>query len=329
VVTQQFSFKEAQRKANRTYSERKLQSHVAKVFSYLWRKLNDSNAVWNSYLLEARQNSSQTVFTKIDKTEQALRVRKKIKKNYEGRQHTEASFTYLKQRWKKDADKLRRQQGAEPSGAATAISPSSSTLVSPITSPAVSPPSSRPSSPPLPPMTTNTQEPSPWVNRTSEDVSTAEPAPETVSTSSSQPISPIASVPPTPIRRNSSGSGGPAPSAGPVRALSATRPRIPLKEKRASLVQSIEQEVDDMLSTVEVDDFELVADSNAIAAGGEDSVDASIAAAPAADLLFSSKCELVLSEVCIPGRLDVNKTKILFYFDRESAKIFGTCNFCS
>ncbi len=63
------------------------------------------------------RENDEFVFWKLDKTEQSNRERRKLKRNYEGSHHTEASFTYLKLKWEKELEQERLEK--EKKAAAT------------------------------------------------------------------------------------------------------------------------------------------------------------------------------------------------------------------
>jgi hypothetical protein len=76
-----------------------------KKWNRLWRDLNTPRSVWRF----DREND-EFVFWKLDKEEQFNRERRKLKRNYEGSHHTEASFTYLKMKWEKELEQERTEK---------------------------------------------------------------------------------------------------------------------------------------------------------------------------------------------------------------------------
>jgi hypothetical protein len=282
-LAQKVSLKEAQRRVSRGYSERKSQDMLASLFAYSWKLMNDCSSVWKEFLIQTQQtdtdlsastgswNAKKTSsFTKVDKSEQIMRVRAKIKKNYRGKQHTEASFSYLKSKWKKDADELRqRQLEANKKLQELEAAQSSSSTVSPRSS---SLPGSEPSSADL--------------ESPRKDAAPAEQAtstPRAGSVGSSTPVR-------TPSTRGGRGSTN--------------------LSKAKSKIVSIETEVDEMMENIDTDDFTLL-DSEATL-----ELDKNV---EANDLLFSSKCEIIYPEVTVSGRVDVTKTTMYFFFERERA----------
>jgi hypothetical protein len=287
-----------QRRLSRAYTERKYQDKLAGHFSHLWRQMNDASPVWRSTLIETRKNERQRAFTKLDKSEQALRVRVKIKTNYQGKQHTEASFSYLKVKWEKEAEELKmRKLAAEQLAAAEKAQQE---LPLPPTSPSPSPP--RPSSPEL------TQE-SGDTAISSGDTSLAKPegarpkALELVKAASSEDMSANSSP------RNGANSAGSTPRNRSAKLRKETRPGL-----GKSAVIAIENEIDEMFASVDEDEF-LLLDNTDVTKELEKS------ASDQVDLLFSSKCEIIYQEIIIPGRLDVTRTTIYFFYDREAARL--------
>lgn len=71
--------------------------------------------------LQFDRENDDFVFWKLDKTEQNNRERRKLKRNYEGSHHTEASFTYLKLKWEKELEQERVEK--EKKAAASTTTP--------------------------------------------------------------------------------------------------------------------------------------------------------------------------------------------------------------
>lgn len=281
LLAQKVSLKEAQRRVSRGYAERKAQDSLASLFAYSWKLMNDCSSVWRDFLIATQSQQTadplasstsglawtprkSLVFTKVDKSEQVMRVRAKIKKNYRGKQHTEASFAYLKSKWKKDADELRQRQQE----AAQKIKD----LDNQITSPRAG----------------------------SMDATEA-------STGSTDPGSPKESalISSTPRQDSATPSG----SSTPVRTPSTRGGRSSMNLSKAkSKIVSIETEVDELMDNIDTDDFTML--DSEVTVSLEKNVETN-------DLVFSSKCEIIYPEVTVSGRLDVTKTTIYFFFERE------------
>jgi hypothetical protein len=266
--------------------------------------MNDASPIWKSALIETRKNDRQRAFTKLDKSEQALRVRAKIKTNYKGKQHTEASFSYLKIKWEKEAEELRLRKMAAEQLAAAEKAQQEAPL--PVASPPASPP--RPSSP---------------VSGEQEAPASSPAAASATAASPPQQPEPVRPKPLELVKSGSSENVTTGSPRGPATSGVSTTPRNRSaklrKESRPGLSKSavipIESELDEMFASVDEDEFLLLDNATDVTRELEKSASEHV------DLLFSSKCEIIYQEIVVPGRLDVTRTTIYFFYDREAARI--------
>jgi len=102
IIHHKYSYRETQRILEAFRTEQRRQQSTARHWTKISRFLTYPRSIWQTPRCD--DTMKQSLFWKLDKSEQPHRLRRKLKVNFEGTSHPEASFTYFKVKWERDQE---------------------------------------------------------------------------------------------------------------------------------------------------------------------------------------------------------------------------------